>query len=94
MASRRSRTSRICTVALVLACRQVDDFAIASKMEAASQKLIAIINERATTDDQGTGAVTDQAVINCYNGLDVHQTCEYIKLSFETNIQRMLQTHG
>ena len=29
-----------------------------------------------------------------YNGLDVHQTCNYVKISCATYIDCVLQTHG
>jgi hypothetical protein len=80
--------------ALVLVCRQVDDFAIASTSPTAATKLIAIINAHATTESQGVGVKDDQGVGIRYNGVDVHQTREYIKLSCETYINRVLQTHG
>jgi hypothetical protein len=79
---------------LVLVCRQVDDFAIASKSTAAAEKLIQVINSHATTDSKGIGVKSTQGVSTRYNGLDVHQTRDYIKLSCETYIKRVLQTHG
>jgi hypothetical protein len=46
------------------------------------------------TSSQGIGVKLDQGVSTCYNGLDVHQTHDYIKLSCETYIKCILQTHG
>jgi hypothetical protein len=79
--------------ALVLVCRQVDDFAVASTSPAAAAKLIATINAHATTSSQGIGIIDDQGVGIRYNGVDLHQTRDYIKLSCETYINRVLQTH-
>ena len=78
----------------VLVCRQVDDFAIACKSPAVADKLIAVINKHATTENQGVGIRGDFGVHSRYNGVDIHQTRDYVKLSCETYIQRVLQTHG
>jgi hypothetical protein len=61
----------------VLVCRQVDDFAIASKSRAAAEKLIAMINKHATTESQGLGHETPYGISNRYNGVDIHQTREF-----------------
>ena len=79
---------------LVLICRQVDDFAIASASTATADKLIAVINAHATTSSKGIGIPDDQGLGLRYNGIDVHQTRDHIKISCETYINRVLQTHG
>jgi hypothetical protein len=79
---------------LVLVARQVDDFAIGCTCIETANKLIAIINSRVTTKNQGIGTLTSSSMSHCYNGLDIHQTRRYVKISCETYIQRMLQTHG
>ena len=75
---------------LVLVCRQVDDFAIASKSTQAAEKLISVINRHATTESKGIGICDSQGIGLRYNGLDVHQTQDYIKLSCEKYINRVL----
>ena len=79
---------------MVLVCRQVDDFAIASASPLAAEKLIAIINSHATTTNLGIGIKSRHGVASRYNGIDVHQTRDYIKVSCATYLQRLLQTHG
>jgi hypothetical protein len=79
---------------LVLVCRQVDDFAVASASPAAAAQLIAVINAHATTSSQGIGILDNQGIGIRYNGVDLHQTRDYIKISCETYINRVLQTHG
>jgi len=79
---------------LVLVCRQVDDFSVASKTLTASAKVLAIINKHATTEDKGIGLRDDDGMTARFNGIDVHQTQDYIKLSCKTYIDRLLQTHG
>ena len=45
-------------------------------------------------ENQGIDIRTEAEMHFCYNGVDVHQTRDYIKLSCETYIRRVLQTHG
>jgi len=71
---------------LVLVCRQVDDFAIASKDLKIADLLIEKINARVTTQNKGLGTR--------YNGIDLNQTRDYIKVSCESFIDHVLQTHG
>jgi hypothetical protein len=78
----------------VLVCRQVDDFAIASHDPATAEKLVSLINVHVPTIHQGIGTDRPSGVHSRYNGLDVHQTAEFIKLNCETYIDRVLQTHG
>ena len=68
--------------------------AIATKVPSTAEKLINIINQHATTSSKGIGTPSDQGIRICYNGLDVHQMCDYIKISCETYIDCVLQTHG
>jgi hypothetical protein len=78
----------------VLICCQVHDFAIASKSRATAEKLITVINKHATTESQGLGHETPYGVSNRYNGVDIHQTRDYIKISCETYLAQVLQTHS
>jgi hypothetical protein len=71
---------------LVLIYRQVDDFVVASVTRATASKLIAVINARVTTKDQGLGIR--------FNGIDLLQTRDCIKVSCETYLDRALLTHG
>jgi len=48
--------------------------------------LIGKINARVTTQNKGLGT--------CYNGIDLNQTRDYIKVSCESFIDCVLQTHG
>jgi hypothetical protein len=71
----------------------VDDFAIVSRSQDTAEKLIQVINSHAMMDSQGIGVRTVQGISSHYNGIDVHQTQDYIKLSCETYIKWVLQTH-
>jgi hypothetical protein len=56
--------------------------------------LIATIDKHVTTDNQGIGICDDDGMHSRYNGVDIHQTRNYVKLSCSTYIKRVLQTHG
>jgi hypothetical protein len=60
---------------------------------AAADKLIAIINTHATTESKGTGVPDAQGIGIHYNGIDLHQTHDHIKVSCETYMDHVLQTH-
>ena len=79
---------------LILVCCQVDDFATSTKNTSTAEKLITIVNQHATTSSKGIGTPSDQGICMWYNGLDIRQTRDYIKLSCETYINHVLQMHG
>jgi hypothetical protein len=66
----------------------VDDFAVSSTSLATAEKLINIINEKMRIPVKHLG------IINLFNGIDIHQTKHYIKLTWETYLYRMLKNHG
>ena len=79
----------------VLICRMVDDYCIATADPAVASRLICKINEFVTTESKGTGVlIKERGAHLTYNGVDLYQTRDYIKLSCETSIVRLLQTHG
>jgi hypothetical protein len=68
---------------------------IASKSWATAKKLITMIKKHATTESQGLGTEMPYGVSNQYNGVNIHQTRDYIKISCETYlVARVLQTHS
>jgi len=71
---------------LLLICCQVDDFAIVTKNPKTADILIGKINESVTTQNKGIGTK--------YNGVDLLQMHEYIKISCESFIDWVLQMHG
>jgi hypothetical protein len=78
----------------VIICRQVDDFAIASLDPATAEKMIKLINERVTTESKGMGTIVPrQGHHLAYNGIDLYQTRDYVKVACDTYIDRLLQTH-
>jgi len=70
----------------VYVCWQVDDFAIASDMVAIANYIISAINKHVSTSNKGLGTK--------YNGLDILQTCDYIKIHCKSYIDKILLLHG
>ena len=78
----------------ILVCRQVDDFAAGSKSLETAELFIAQIREHVRYEFAGMGIETEQGVYQRYNGIDVTQTRDYIKVGCETYIDRVLLSHG
>lgn len=71
----------------VLFLRQVDDFAVACEDEELSQQVIADINNKMTIDVKHLGKVSR------FNGVDIDQTREYIKIHNQTYIEKLIDQH-
>jgi hypothetical protein len=71
----------------ILFLRQVDDFAIACDDEYTAKEIIEEINKHMSVKIKYLGLLT------CYNGVDVEQTDEYIKIFNNTYINKMLAGH-
>ena len=67
--------------------RQVDDFAVACKDINISEKIIDLISNELSAPMYKLG------VIQRYNGVDITQTKDYIKIHNTTYIKKILQTH-
>ena len=79
----------------IIVCRQVDDFACAAVDPRTAEKLIALINDRVTTESKGMGTVVARKGHHImYNSIDLYQTRDYVKVACDTYIDRLLQTHG
>jgi hypothetical protein len=72
----------------ILFLRQVDDFAVAAKDEHSANQLIKLINSKMRIDMKALG------IINRFNGIDIHQTRNYIKITCEKYIHKMLKQHN
>ncbi len=70
----------------IFICRQVDDFAIASDTTVAADYIISEIDKRVSTSNKGIGTK--------YNGVDILQTRDYIKLYCESYLDKVLLSHG
>ena len=78
----------------ILVARQVDDFAAGSPTREGSKVFIDTIRQYVAAEFHAMGIETKQGTYERFNGLDVYQTRDYIKLSCESYIDRVLQTHG
>jgi len=72
----------------ILFLRQVDDFAVATALANMAQHLIDLINQKLRINLKNMG------IIDRFNGIDVHQTRYYIKLTCEKYLQKMLTNHN
>jgi len=71
----------------VLFMRQVDDFAISASAQRIANHVLDLI------DDKLTIPMKRQGLVTLYNGLDIIQTRDYIKVSCETYIDRISNIH-
>jgi hypothetical protein len=72
----------------VLFLRQVDDFAVACKDPAISKEVIRQVGERLTVP------LHDLGILNKFNGVDILQSRDYIKLSCESFLSKVITQHG
>ena len=68
--------------------RQVDDFAVSFTSTAICNAVISAINSKMTID------IKSICTVNRFNGVDVDQTREYIKISNRTYIRKILSSKG
>jgi hypothetical protein len=71
----------------ILLMLHVDDFAISAPSQRIANHLLDLINDKLTIPMKQQGLVT------LYNGLDILQTRDYIKVSCETYINRISELH-
>ena len=71
----------------VLFLRQVDDFAVACQDSKLAQEIISEINSKMTINVKQLG------IISRFNGVDVEQTQQYIKIKNETYIDKIISQH-
>jgi hypothetical protein len=72
----------------ILFLRQVDDFAVATKQRATAEALITAINDKMRIN------LKDLGIIERFNGVDIHQTKEYVKITCEKYLYKMPKHHG
>jgi hypothetical protein len=79
---------------LVLLARQIDDFAIGTKRKATAETLCSMVGLKLKYPTEDKAPIKFLGLLDKFIGTDVHQTRHYTKLSCESYIQRMLQSHG
>jgi Reverse transcriptase (RNA-dependent DNA polymerase) len=72
---------------LILVLQQVD-FLISAKTEAIARRI------RQQIQDNMQNELNDLGIIKRFNGMDVQQTRHYIKLSYETYMDKIIEHHG
>ena len=72
----------------ILFLRQVDDFAVACEDKSTATDVIKQINDKMTID------VKDLGMITRFNGVDVLQTRDYVKIYNRVYINKILQRHS
>ncbi len=78
----------------ILVCRQVDDFASASKTKEGAELFITVVRKHVEAEYAGMGLETEQGLYQRFNGIDVFQTKQCVKIGCESYIDRVLETHG
>ena len=71
----------------ILFLRQVDDFAVAAEEHDTAIQLITAINNKMRIEVKHLG------LIDRFNGIDVHQTRHYVKLTCEKYLYKMVKSH-
>ena len=78
----------------VLVCRQVDDFASGAAHEATAKRFLDVLRSHVEAEYHGMGIPSAKGVYERYNGVDVYQTADYVKIGCESYLDRVFQTHG
>ena len=78
----------------ILVCRQVDDFAAGSTTKEGGELFINTVRKYVEAEFAGMGIETEQGTYQRFNGIDVYQARDYIKVGCESYIDRVLKTHG
>ena len=71
----------------VLFLRQVDDFAVGCVDDSICKEIINLIDAEMTID------IKDLGLVDRFNGLDITQTRDYVKISNATYIQKIINEH-
>ena len=78
----------------VLICRQVDDFAAGSADKQTADTFFQILRQHVECEYNAMGVKTEEGMYERYNGIDIIQTRDYVKVGCESYIDRMLLSHG
>jgi len=78
----------------VLLVRQVDDFALGCRQESTAKSVYAEISTKLTLHNEAEAPFEYLSLVDSFDGYDVLQTRDYINLSAESYIRRLLKAHG
>jgi len=77
-----------------LLVRQVDNFALGCRQESTAKSMCAKIGAKLTLHNEAKVPFECLGLVDSFNGYDVLQSCDCIKLSAESYIRRLLKPHG
>jgi len=86
-------TGQFCGEKVLLVC-QVDDFALGCCHESTDKSVYAEIGAKLTLHNEVEAPFECLGLVDSFDGYDVLQTRDYIKLSTESYIRRLLKAHG
>jgi len=86
-------TGTFCGEKVLLVC-QVDDFALGCCQESTAKSVYAEIGAKLTLHNEADAPFEYLGLVDSFDGYDVLQTRDYIKLSAESYIRRLLKAHG
>ena len=78
---------------MLLVC-QVDDFALGCCQESTAKSVYSNIGAKLTVHNEAEAPFECIGLVDSFDGYDVLQTHDYIKLSAESCIRRLLKAHG
>ncbi len=78
----------------ILLLRQVDDFALASPDPAIATTIFDAIGKKLQLPGETSPPFEQLGLMSSFNGVDVHQTRDYIKLSCTSYLRRLLAGHN
>jgi len=77
-----------------LLVRQVDDFALGCRQDSTAKSVHAEIGTKLALHNEAEAPFEYLGLVDSFDGYDVLQTRDYIKLSAKSYIQRLLKAHG
>jgi len=86
-------TGKFCGEKVPLVC-QVDDFALGCRQESTAKSVYADIGAKLTPHNTAEAPFEHLGLVDSFDGCDVLQTRDCIKLSAESYIRRLLKAHG
>jgi len=86
-------TGQFCGEKVLLVC-QVDDFALGCRQESTAKSVYSDIGAKLTLHNEAEDPFEYLGLVDSFDGYDVLQTCDCIKLSVESYIRRLLKAHG
>jgi len=78
----------------VLLVRQVDDFALGCHQESTAKSVYSKIGAKLTLHSEAEAPFEYLGLVDSFDGYDVLQTRDYVKLSAESYILCLLKAHG